>query len=350
VSLARQQADTPSQQTELSKEHSIQSDKGGHEILEHCRDTQKLVSQMASVLRGLEADMGSLRQENRDLRVSMFVTQQAQHVSHLPQMSPQPSPQSSPPLPNLLDSLWQEASQVEPQQQQQQQRAPQLQQADEPVPLSARLVQPAAEAAHCQQLDRPLVIEASQLSAPEASILVSPVHERRPPRPATDRPCGSLADPQWSLDQSFWLGGVCPTQVPGKARVIDRESMASVTLALDGLNRGTLRCPENACIVFSTSNQRYFLLYRLGHKTDVCNIALKLGAKSVEDGGFHRQSPANGDAQSATPLPPMSLQQTHLQQHAQLMQQQQQQQQQQLQGSISTLLHQQMSVGWTCRW
>jgi len=289
---------------------------------------------MASVLRGLEADLSSLRKENRDLRASMFVAQQvspmAQNVSHQLQMSPKPSPQSSPPLPNLLDSLWQEPPQVEPQQTQPaQQLQQQQQQPDEPAPLSARLVQPTAEAAHCQQLDRPQGTESSQLTVPEAS----PTHER-PPRPITDRPGGSLANPQWSLDQSFWLGGVCPTQVPGRVRLLDRESVASVTIALDGLNRGTLRCPEDACIVFSASNQGYFLLYRQGHKTEICNLALKLGAKFVEDAGFQSESPSSGDTQSATPLPPVLLQQTHLQQHAQLMQQQQQQQQLQQQRSL----------------
>jgi len=42
-----------------------------HEILDHCRDTMKIVNQLAAVLKGLEEDVDSLRRENRNLRKSM---------------------------------------------------------------------------------------------------------------------------------------------------------------------------------------------------------------------------------------------------------------------------------------
>lgn len=41
------------------------------ELLEHCRDTAKLVNQLASVLKGLESDVDSLRRENNSLRNTM---------------------------------------------------------------------------------------------------------------------------------------------------------------------------------------------------------------------------------------------------------------------------------------
>eukprot|EP00439_Symbiodinium_sp_Y106_P005622 s2773_g1.t1 len=42
------------------------------DILEHCRDTAKLVKQLASVLKGLEADVESLRRENHSLRKTVL--------------------------------------------------------------------------------------------------------------------------------------------------------------------------------------------------------------------------------------------------------------------------------------
>lgn len=58
---------------ELSSIHPISP--GGHEtvddkedLFEHCKDTTKLVSQLASVIRGLESDVEHLRRENRNLR------------------------------------------------------------------------------------------------------------------------------------------------------------------------------------------------------------------------------------------------------------------------------------------
>eukprot|EP00927_Polykrikos_kofoidii_P034548 TRINITY_DN29297_c0_g1_i1.p1 TRINITY_DN29297_c0_g1~~TRINITY_DN29297_c0_g1_i1.p1 ORF type:complete len:1542 (+),score=258.49 TRINITY_DN29297_c0_g1_i1:62-4627(+) len=41
------------------------------EILDHCRDTSRLVNQLAAVLKGLEADVDSLRKENKSLRNTM---------------------------------------------------------------------------------------------------------------------------------------------------------------------------------------------------------------------------------------------------------------------------------------
>jgi hypothetical protein len=41
------------------------------DILDHCRDTTKLVNQLASALKGLEAEMDGIRRENRNLRRTM---------------------------------------------------------------------------------------------------------------------------------------------------------------------------------------------------------------------------------------------------------------------------------------
>lgn len=41
------------------------------DILGHCRDTARLVNQLAAALRGLEADVNALRQENKTLRKTL---------------------------------------------------------------------------------------------------------------------------------------------------------------------------------------------------------------------------------------------------------------------------------------
>ncbi|CAE7836964.1 unnamed protein product, partial [Symbiodinium microadriaticum] len=58
---------SPQPPAEKEREDGSQQD-----ILEHCRDTAKLVKQLASVLKGLEADVESLRRENHSLRKTVL--------------------------------------------------------------------------------------------------------------------------------------------------------------------------------------------------------------------------------------------------------------------------------------
>jgi len=57
----------------LSPTDSNRADK--EDVLEQCRDTTKLVTQLASVIRGLESDVDSLRRENRNLRKTVSANQ-----------------------------------------------------------------------------------------------------------------------------------------------------------------------------------------------------------------------------------------------------------------------------------
>merc|ERR1740123_1535927 len=47
-----------------------------------------------------------------------------------------------------------------------------------------------------------------------------------------------------------------------KARLLDTNVVSSVSSAVDQLNKGGLVCQEGLCVVFSSSMQAYFLLYR----------------------------------------------------------------------------------------
>jgi serine/threonine protein kinase len=66
--------------------------------------------------------------------------------------------------------------------------------------------------------------------------------------------------PSWCADQAFRLCG--EGEFNGQARLLSRTSFTSVQSAVDHLNAGTIVCPEGFCVVFSTSNSAYFLLYR----------------------------------------------------------------------------------------
>lgn len=75
---------------------------------------------------------------------------------------------------------------------------------------------------------------------------------------------GELQYP-WNVDQTLWLGvDGDEAHFLGKARLLARDTIISVTSAVDGLNRGTLKCADDFCVVYSSNNQGYYLLYRAG--------------------------------------------------------------------------------------
>jgi len=70
-----------STEQDLSSIHPLSPGEAGsdrddkEDMFEQCRDTTKLVTQLASVIRGLEADVDSLRRENRSLRKTICASQ-----------------------------------------------------------------------------------------------------------------------------------------------------------------------------------------------------------------------------------------------------------------------------------
>lgn len=68
---------------------------------------------------------------------------------------------------------------------------------------------------------------------------------------------------RWSAMQTFMLsneGG--HDHIFEHVPLLDRNSVSSVSNAIDQLNEGTLSCRGGICVVFSASNGAYFLLYR----------------------------------------------------------------------------------------
>jgi len=72
----------------------------------------------------------------------------------------------------------------------------------------------------------------------------------------------------WSVDCAYRLEGGADivSRLAGQVRVLDAETIASVNLAIELLNKGSIHCPEDMCIVYSTSNQGYYLLHKRGKR------------------------------------------------------------------------------------
>lgn len=69
----------------------------------------------------------------------------------------------------------------------------------------------------------------------------------------------------WSVDRALFLGGDGNSEkLKGKVVFLDKGLVVSVAAAVDGLNFGTFKCAEDACVVYSAASQGYYLLYRSG--------------------------------------------------------------------------------------
>lgn len=78
-----------------------------------------------------------------------------------------------------------------------------------------------------------------------------------------------LTDEAWSPKQVAFIGqeGVEDT-FDGRAWLLDRSVVASVNDAARMLNEEEIHCPTGYCVVFSSSRQSYFLLYRSDKRED----------------------------------------------------------------------------------
>lgn len=352
-----------SQQAEREKEEGNQQD-----ILEHCRDTAKLVKQLASVLKGLEADVESLRRENHSLRKTVLAavpqrfpeelrrpeTEEEDEVWH-PDMegssvavssslapanplqtrsTPPPSARLAAPAvsqpqerPLPATQLAQGRGTPEPAQPSQPSQPSQPAQPTEvPVPavtaapqatatVAAKAVPAPVSAAPKKRSGSKDSIGSSQYSGLDGSVqplagssqysgvggdpvpaiqrwegekemkemaeslpvVKVPTHEQvqrlamREPPPAI-----------WAVEQAIWLGGESVEHLGGKVQILDKETIFSASTAVDALNRGSLKCPDDFCVVYSASSRGYYLLYRQG----LCEKAMAL----VQE----MQPPSNG--------------------------------------------------------
>jgi len=87
------------------------------------------------------------------------------------------------------------------------------------------------------------------------------------------------SEPLWSVHQTIRLGALGGHQEAAFERdgihVLEPSAVASVSSAVDMLNRGTLSCPEGCCVVYSQSNQVHFLVYRHGLMYHALSLAAK---------------------------------------------------------------------------
>lgn len=70
---------------------------------------------------------------------------------------------------------------------------------------------------------------------------------------------------EWSLTQTFRVGTRGSEQgLAGRAVLLEASSCSSVAQACEGLNRGSLECPDGVCIVYSAQAKAYYAIYRQG--------------------------------------------------------------------------------------
>lgn len=77
----------------------------------------------------------------------------------------------------------------------------------------------------------------------------------------------------WSVELAFGLGSKIGRPDNGMIQRLDVSQYASITKAVDALNKGIISCAEGLCIVYSNSNQMYFLLVRADREEDGIKLA-----------------------------------------------------------------------------
>lgn len=110
----------------------------------------------------------------------------------------------------------------------------------------------------------------------------------------------------WSAECSCILGAEGEeARFAGKARIIDRHTIAE---AVEGLNKHQIWCPEDCCIVLSTSQRTYHLLYRRG-KCDSAFAQIGIrkdmragGSSHHGEGGLHGAISVPARASSPPPM------------------------------------------------
>lgn len=297
-------------------------------ILAQCRDTTKLVSQLAAALKGLEADVVSLRRENKSLRKSMSGVQ-------LPSTDHQRSDwdfmDAKPPRPCASQSMrdlhprdensgsprpsWPTPRSSWPAPIVGRQRLSGSYDLDAPStsPSSANLVEctTAGSASDTSTVQsRTQALFDFEVQEPFGLLGSSHVQSCEGNGSAAIREQFQSPDHSpWSLEQVVWLGQELDMRAIGTATVLDKDSTTSVSLAVEGLNRQLIECTDDLCIVYSQMNQGYYVLYRRGQLEKCAAVVRKtsLGRPSAEQVPSPLQTMVEMDSAGDAPLPGNSL-------------------------------------------
>eukprot|EP00913_Durusdinium_trenchii_P025126 g23586.t1 len=308
------------------------------DILEHCRDTAKLVKQLASVLKGLEADVESLRRENVSLRKTVLaaVPQGEWHEPWRPTV-PEPEEAQEPEKVEKVTSANPLQTRSTPPPSARIATPPLVMQPPErpPAVTQPAVVQPAVAQFATQPQER--MLPATQLAQGPAGTagagtagdgaegcLARAIDQLAKEsacgkqgqhrliavlgaRPALRRLCPTDSEPMpvvlvptpeqvqrpmaptvWAVEQAIWLSAESVDHLADKVQILDKETIFSASTAVDGLNRGELSCPDDFCVVYSASSRGYYMLYRQG----LCEKAMAL----VEEAA----PPLNGENEGQT--------------------------------------------------
>lgn len=98
-------------------------------------------------------------------------------------------------------------------------------------------------------------------------------------------------------EEALLLLGPWREQVP----LLDMDTITSVHQAIDGLNVGLIRCPQDYCVVYSISNRGFFLLMRDGAYFSPLEEALSAAANVV--GPVATEDPEPEEMQGGSPEP-----------------------------------------------
>lgn len=118
-------------------------------------------------------------------------------------------------------------------------------------------------AQNCDTLQR----RAERLAAERFAASKRQAADGRPRERRTGRAPGAKTGggSEWSLTHTFRVGTRGSEQdFAGKTTLLEASSCSSVTQACEGLNRGTLPCPDGVCVVYSAQAKAYYALYRKG--------------------------------------------------------------------------------------
>lgn len=75
--------------------------------------------------------------------------------------------------------------------------------------------------------------------------------------------------PHWSVDYTYSLGPEgCECNFQGKAVLLDKVQCGSVAATVDAMNAGVYTVEAGFCVIFSSSKQQYFLLWRSDKEQD----------------------------------------------------------------------------------
>lgn len=225
---------------------------------EEFRDPTKLVAQLASLVKGLQADADSLRRENMSLRQSLVPTKTSSRAisgsswAEVPERASALSSRSTPQVSQAHGDFVSVHS------------SPHFGVPQARTPSPNRTPVPSAAG-------QPL----GGSRGPTLATAMSPQTDISPTLESMPLGSDSRQEDGWAADQAFWLGGEGSVEkLAGKVFFLDKSLVISLSAAVDGLNLSTFKCTEDACVVYSASSQGYYLLYRVGCKDKAFNLAV----------------------------------------------------------------------------